>query len=150
MANMCKEVSYYILGSCWRRGCALSGMAHKRISFLYIEPYVYIHTHTHTSKTLFVLSSNFFCRNLFLPIVLLCSTCLVDGWAQTCLADLSPQDSTLLSNIIEVEPLPSFTHEDGQRRHAFYILTCHGLRFECSSLSKVQVYIFSGRSCYCC
>lgn len=53
--------------------------------------------------------------------------------------DLSPQDSTLISDIVEVEPLPSFTHEDGQRRHAFYILTCHGLRFECSSLSKVQV-----------
>lgn len=53
--------------------------------------------------------------------------------------DLSPQDSTLLSDVIEVGPLPSFTHVDGQKRYAFYISTCHGLRFECSSVSRVQV-----------
>lgn len=54
--------------------------------------------------------------------------------------DLSPQDSTLLSEVVEVGPLPSFTHEvDEETRYSFYILTCHGLRLECSSVSKVQV-----------
>ncbi|KAG5563454.1 hypothetical protein RHGRI_006021 [Rhododendron griersonianum] len=53
--------------------------------------------------------------------------------------DLSPQDSTLLSDITEVGPLPSFTREDGESRYCFHILTCHGLRYECSSASKVQV-----------
>eukprot|EP00262_Sarcandra_glabra_P003841 TRINITY_DN1466_c0_g1_i1.p1 TRINITY_DN1466_c0_g1~~TRINITY_DN1466_c0_g1_i1.p1 ORF type:complete len:245 (-),score=33.47 TRINITY_DN1466_c0_g1_i1:15-749(-) len=53
--------------------------------------------------------------------------------------DLSPQDSTLLSDIVEVGLLPSFIQEDEQTRYSFYILTCHGLRFECSSISKVQV-----------
>nr|XP_029117373.1 uncharacterized protein LOC105043039 [Elaeis guineensis] len=53
--------------------------------------------------------------------------------------DLSPQDSTLLSDVVEVGTLPSFIQEDEQKRYAFYILTCHGLRFECSSASKIQV-----------
>ncbi|KAI8569778.1 hypothetical protein RHMOL_Rhmol02G0303700 [Rhododendron molle] len=53
--------------------------------------------------------------------------------------DLSPQDSTLLSDITEVGPLPSFTREDGESQYCFHILTCHGLRYECSSASKVQV-----------
>ncbi|KAJ0105395.1 hypothetical protein Patl1_17518 [Pistacia atlantica] len=53
--------------------------------------------------------------------------------------DLSPQDSTLLSDIVEVGSLPSFTREDEETRHSFYILTRHGLRYECSSISKIQV-----------
>ncbi|KAK6947916.1 hypothetical protein RJ641_001389 [Dillenia turbinata] len=53
--------------------------------------------------------------------------------------DLSPQDSTLLSDIVEVGPLPSFTREDEQTHYAFYILTCHGLRYECSNTSRIQV-----------
>ncbi|KAF2297951.1 hypothetical protein GH714_006203 [Hevea brasiliensis] len=53
--------------------------------------------------------------------------------------DLSPQDSTLLSDIVEVGSLPSFTREDDETRYSFYILTCHGLRYECSSTSKIQV-----------
>ncbi|XP_038981384.1 uncharacterized protein LOC103714194 isoform X2 [Phoenix dactylifera] len=53
--------------------------------------------------------------------------------------DLSPQDSTLLSDVVEVGSLPSFIQEDEQKRYSFYILTCHGLRFECSSASKIQV-----------
>ncbi|KAF9616375.1 hypothetical protein IFM89_029629 [Coptis chinensis] len=53
--------------------------------------------------------------------------------------DLSPQDSTLLSDVVEVGPLPSFTQEDGQTRYIFQVLTCQGLRFECWSLSKIQV-----------
>ncbi|XP_057450075.1 nucleoside diphosphate kinase IV, chloroplastic/mitochondrial-like [Lotus japonicus] len=53
--------------------------------------------------------------------------------------DLSPQDSTLLSDIIEVDQLPSFKREDDEMRYAFYILTRHGLRYECSSSSKIQV-----------
>ncbi|XP_043706242.1 uncharacterized protein LOC122655918 [Telopea speciosissima] len=53
--------------------------------------------------------------------------------------DLSPQDSTLLSDIVEVGPLSSFIQEDEQTRYSFYILTCHGLRYECSSLSEIQV-----------
>ncbi|KAA8520953.1 hypothetical protein F0562_011626 [Nyssa sinensis] len=53
--------------------------------------------------------------------------------------DLSPQDSTLLSDVIEVGSLPSFTREDDEIQYSFYILTCHGLRYECSSASKIQV-----------
>ncbi|OIV94937.1 hypothetical protein TanjilG_22134 [Lupinus angustifolius] len=53
--------------------------------------------------------------------------------------DLSPQDSTLLSDIVEVDRLPSFKREDGEMWYAFYILTRHGLRYECSSSSKIQV-----------
>ncbi|KAI3903910.1 hypothetical protein MKW92_047353 [Papaver armeniacum] len=54
--------------------------------------------------------------------------------------DFSPQDSTLLSDIIEVGPLPSFIREeDEQTRYPFYMLTRQGLRFECSSPSQIQV-----------
>nr|DAD17890.1 TPA_asm: hypothetical protein HUJ06_019353 [Nelumbo nucifera] len=53
--------------------------------------------------------------------------------------DLSPQDSTLLSDIVEVGPLPSFIREDEHTRYSFYILTRHGLRYECSSISEIQV-----------
>ncbi|KAL3652780.1 hypothetical protein CASFOL_002461 [Castilleja foliolosa] len=53
--------------------------------------------------------------------------------------DLSPQDSTLLSDVVEVGPLPCLTREDGETRHCFYILTRQGLRYECSSTSKIQV-----------
>lgn len=54
-------------------------------------------------------------------------------------ADLSPQDSTLLSDIVEVGPLPTLKREDEETRYAFYILTRQGLRYECSSISKIQV-----------
>ncbi|XP_073130147.1 uncharacterized protein [Henckelia pumila] len=53
--------------------------------------------------------------------------------------DLSPQDSTLLSDIVEVGPLPCLTREDEEIRHCFYILTRHGMRYECASISKIQV-----------
>ncbi|KAM4123158.1 hypothetical protein ACB094_01G139100 [Castanea mollissima] len=53
--------------------------------------------------------------------------------------DLSPQDSTLLPDIVEIGPLPSFTREDEETHYAFYILTHLGLRYECSSSSKIQV-----------
>ncbi|PKA45731.1 hypothetical protein AXF42_Ash011072 [Apostasia shenzhenica] len=53
--------------------------------------------------------------------------------------DLSPQDTTLLADIIDAGLLPSFVAEDEERRYAFYVQTCHGLRFECSSVSKIQV-----------
>ncbi|KAL5188875.1 hypothetical protein HKD37_05G014220 [Glycine soja] len=53
--------------------------------------------------------------------------------------DLSPQDSTLLSDIVEVRRLPCFKREDGEIQYAFCILTRHGLRYECSSNSKIQV-----------
>ncbi|KAK4435480.1 hypothetical protein Salat_0711400 [Sesamum alatum] len=53
--------------------------------------------------------------------------------------DLSPQDSTLLSDVVEVGPLPCLTQEDEETRYCFYILTRHGLRYECSSTSKIQV-----------
>ncbi|KAM7278266.1 hypothetical protein ACFE04_005400 [Oxalis oulophora] len=53
--------------------------------------------------------------------------------------DLSPQDSSLLSDIVEVTPMPSFTREDGETRYVFKISTHHGLRYECSSSSKIQV-----------
>ncbi|CAL9030403.1 unnamed protein product [Prunus brigantina] len=53
--------------------------------------------------------------------------------------DLSPQDSTLLSDIVEIGPLPSVTRDDEGTQYAFFILTIQGLRFECSSASKAQV-----------
>ncbi|OAY74756.1 putative enoyl-CoA hydratase echA8 [Ananas comosus] len=53
--------------------------------------------------------------------------------------NLSPHDTTLLSDIVEVGSLPSFLQGDQKTRYAFYILTHHGLRFECSSISKIQV-----------
>ncbi|KAG7546402.1 Pleckstrin homology domain [Arabidopsis suecica] len=53
--------------------------------------------------------------------------------------DLSPQDSTLLADIVEVGSLPSYTREFDETHYCFYILTRQGLRFECSSTSKTQV-----------
>ncbi|XP_008437424.2 uncharacterized protein LOC103482843 isoform X2 [Cucumis melo] len=55
--------------------------------------------------------------------------------------DISPQDSTLLADIVEVGSLPSITREDEDEdvRYAFYISTRQGLRYECSSISKIQV-----------
>ncbi|KAL3844473.1 hypothetical protein ACJIZ3_001876 [Penstemon smallii] len=53
--------------------------------------------------------------------------------------DLSPQDSTLLSDVVEVGSLPCLQREDEETRYCFYILTRHGLRYECSSASKMQV-----------
>ncbi|CAN0840967.1 hypothetical protein LINGRAHAP2_LOCUS3031 [Linum grandiflorum] len=54
-------------------------------------------------------------------------------------ADLSPQDSTLLSDVVEVGSLPDSIREHDEIRSAFYVLTRQGLRYECSSASKVQV-----------
>ncbi|XP_050379118.1 uncharacterized protein LOC126796350 isoform X1 [Argentina anserina] len=53
--------------------------------------------------------------------------------------DISPQDSTLLSDIVEIGPLPSFTRDDEGTRYAFYILTRQGLRYECSNVSEIQL-----------
>lgn len=53
--------------------------------------------------------------------------------------DLSPQDSTMLSDIVEVGPLPCLTREGEEAQHCFYILTRQGLRYECSSASRIQV-----------
>lgn len=58
---------------------------------------------------------------------------------ESILADLSPQDSTFLSDVVEVGPLPCLSREDDETRYCFYILTRHGLRYECSSPSKIQV-----------
>ena len=55
--------------------------------------------------------------------------------------DLSPQDSTLLSDVVEVGRLPNLTREDEEIRYCFYILTRHGLRYECSTASDVQVVV---------
>ncbi|TYH06050.1 hypothetical protein ES288_A08G127200v1 [Gossypium darwinii] len=52
--------------------------------------------------------------------------------------DLSPQDSTLLSDVVEVGSLPCFTREDEGTRYSFYILTRQGLRYECSHVSQIQ------------
>ncbi|KAK3429446.1 hypothetical protein EUGRSUZ_E00870 [Eucalyptus grandis] len=52
--------------------------------------------------------------------------------------DLSPQDSALLSDIVEVDSLPCFIREE-DTQYSFYILTRQGLRYECSSASKIQV-----------
>ncbi|KAJ7952149.1 Pleckstrin-like (PH) domain protein [Quillaja saponaria] len=53
--------------------------------------------------------------------------------------DISPQDSTLLSDIVEVGLLPSFMRQDDEWWYAFYILTRQGLRYECSCVSQIQV-----------
>lgn len=53
--------------------------------------------------------------------------------------DLSPQDSTPLTDIVEVGTLPSIEREDEETRHCFYILTQFGLRFECANNSKIKV-----------
>uniref|UniRef100_A0A7N0RBE9 Uncharacterized protein n=1 Tax=Kalanchoe fedtschenkoi TaxID=63787 RepID=A0A7N0RBE9_KALFE len=53
--------------------------------------------------------------------------------------DLSPQDSCLLSDIDGIGPLPSIEKNGEEIRHAFYMSTHHGLRYECSSESKIQV-----------
>ncbi|XWS61605.1 hypothetical protein CRYUN_Cryun07bG0140500 [Craigia yunnanensis] len=52
--------------------------------------------------------------------------------------DLGPQDSTLLSDVVEVGSLPSFMRGDEGMQYSFYILTCLGLRYECSHVSKIQ------------
>ncbi|KAK9003585.1 hypothetical protein V6N11_084225 [Hibiscus sabdariffa] len=52
-------------------------------------------------------------------------------------ADLSPMDSTLLSDVVEVGSLPR--EEEEGMRYPFYILTRQGLRYECSHASKMQV-----------
>ncbi|EPS74074.1 hypothetical protein M569_00682 [Genlisea aurea] len=58
----------------------------------------------------------------------------------TSATDLSPRDYTVLSEAIQVGPLPSLTrHEDGETLYCFYILTKAGLRYECSSTSKMQI-----------
>ncbi|GAA0187437.1 kinase [Lithospermum erythrorhizon] len=53
--------------------------------------------------------------------------------------ELSPQDSTLLSDVTEVGPLPCEAQDNEETRYYFYILTRHGLRYECYSVSKIQV-----------
>lgn len=58
-------------------------------------------------------------------------------------ADLSPQDSTLLSDVVELGSLPSFVREGEGTVYAFYILTRQGLRIECSSISKIQVFLIT-------
>lgn len=52
--------------------------------------------------------------------------------------DLSPHDTTLLADVVEIGRLPSFSRDE-QTHYAFFILTSHGLRFECSTSSEVQV-----------
>nr|XP_043630444.1 uncharacterized protein LOC122601772 [Erigeron canadensis] len=53
--------------------------------------------------------------------------------------DISSQDSTLLSDVVEVGRMPCVIQEEGETRHYFYIVTRQGLRYECSSASKLQV-----------
>ncbi|KAL0447758.1 UNVERIFIED_CONTAM: hypothetical protein Slati_1903700 [Sesamum latifolium] len=52
--------------------------------------------------------------------------------------DLSPQDSTHLSDIVKVGHLPCITREDEETQYCFYILTRQGLRYECATPSKIQ------------
>ncbi|KAL2634950.1 hypothetical protein R1flu_006429 [Riccia fluitans] len=54
--------------------------------------------------------------------------------------DLRPQGTILMNEIVEAGPIPRKMHHKGDRRWtAFHITTCHGLRLECSSTSRVQV-----------
>uniref|UniRef100_A0A0E0A3P5 PH domain-containing protein n=2 Tax=Oryza glumipatula TaxID=40148 RepID=A0A0E0A3P5_9ORYZ len=52
---------------------------------------------------------------------------------------LKSTESTLLCDIVEVGQLPNFVPEDEKTRYAFYIMTSQGLKFECSSMSEIQV-----------
>ncbi|CDY35453.1 hypothetical protein HID58_056508 [Brassica napus] len=89
---------------------------------------------------------------LFIPSLCLVNHFQVDDWLPRfvvlqgpCLffyflsTDLSPQDSTLVPDIVEVGTLSSYTREFDESHHCFYILTRQGLRVECSSTSKTQV-----------
>ncbi|GLJ18378.1 hypothetical protein SUGI_0325350 [Cryptomeria japonica] len=54
--------------------------------------------------------------------------------------DISPQDSILLEEIVEAGRLPSHKEQDGDENwFSFYITSCHGMRFECSTQYKFQV-----------
>ncbi|KAF3685173.1 putative dentin sialophosphoprotein-like isoform X1 [Capsicum annuum] len=53
--------------------------------------------------------------------------------------DLSPQDSTLLSDVVEVGTLPCLIRDNEDKRYCFYISTRYGLKYECSSISKIKV-----------
>ena len=66
---------------------------------------------------------------------------LADQLLKLYYADLGPQDSTLLSDVVEVGSLPSFMREDEGTQYSFYILTHQGLRYEFSHVSKIQVYL---------
>uniref|UniRef100_A0A0D9WKL8 Nucleoside diphosphate kinase n=1 Tax=Leersia perrieri TaxID=77586 RepID=A0A0D9WKL8_9ORYZ len=65
----------------------------------------------------------------------------VDDWLPRCIpiSDLSPQESTMLGDVVEVGHLPNFVPEDGKTRYALYIMTRQGLKFECSSMCEIQV-----------
>ncbi|CAA6671504.1 unnamed protein product [Spirodela intermedia] len=55
--------------------------------------------------------------------------------------DLSPQDSILLSDVVEVGLLPSFERGDQEILHGFFILTSRGSKSECvdSWLTTLQL-----------
>nr|XP_004252611.1 uncharacterized protein LOC101247595 [Solanum lycopersicum] len=59
-------------------------------------------------------------------------------WYSSC-TDLSPQDSTLLSDVVEVGTLPCLIRDNEDKRYCFYISTRYGLKYECSSISKIKV-----------
>ncbi|KAK4373893.1 hypothetical protein RND71_004570 [Anisodus tanguticus] len=52
--------------------------------------------------------------------------------------DLSPQDSTLLSDVVEVGTLPCLVRDNQEKQYCFYISTRYGLKYECSSISKIK------------
>ncbi|EPS63652.1 hypothetical protein M569_11132, partial [Genlisea aurea] len=57
--------------------------------------------------------------------------------------DLSPQDSTALSDVTQVGLLPSSkTHQDDETLYCFFILMRTGLRYECSCTSKLQIELW--------
>ncbi|CAN0898148.1 hypothetical protein LINGRAHAP2_LOCUS19544, partial [Linum grandiflorum] len=59
--------------------------------------------------------------------------------AESSLVKNYPQDSTFLSDVVEVGSLPNSIREHDEIRYALYVLTRQGLWYECSSASKVQV-----------
>ncbi|CAO2819219.1 unnamed protein product [Amaranthus hypochondriacus] len=66
-------------------------------------------------------------------------SCIFFYLSSTAAADLSPQDSAVISDIVEVGPLPCLDREDEETWHCFYIVTRYGLRIECASASEIQV-----------
>ncbi|KAG5573090.1 hypothetical protein H5410_062856 [Solanum commersonii] len=69
-------------------------------------------------------------------------------WYSSC-TDLSPQDSTLLSDVVEVGTLPCLIRDNEDKRYCFYISTRYGLKYECSSISKIKVMVFFFWILYC-
>ena len=98
-----------------------------------------------------LVQSNKFFSQAFRWLTFIHNASLHACWLREKNLDLGPEDSTFIYDIVEVGRLPCFKREDGEIQYAFYIIrltVClqlsnlenrHGLCYECSSNSKIQV-----------